>query len=101
MLSWRLCGMELVFYSLGVSEAIVESDCLVAVNSIKSLDQDLSPLSAIILDVKSSLTTANNFQLQFADRQDNMVAHRLAGLGLHSNIHCNWFSIAPDSFWMP
>ncbi|KAL6127751.1 hypothetical protein ACLB2K_071114 [Fragaria x ananassa] len=40
--------------SMGVSEAIVESDCLVAVDSIKSLDQDLYPLSAINLDVKSS-----------------------------------------------
>ncbi|XP_062028770.1 uncharacterized protein LOC133744726 [Rosa rugosa] len=68
-----------------------------AVQAINALDCDLSPLRALVADVRSLPSSSNNLSVTFAPRQANSVAHRLASLSFESEIQVEWFVTTPDS----
>ncbi|XP_024178720.1 uncharacterized protein LOC112184715 [Rosa chinensis] len=88
-------GLELL-QAMHITNAVVESDCLMAVQAIYAWDCDLSPLRALVADVRSLLHSSIDFSITFAPRQANVVAHRLAALSFESEIQCEWFVTAPD-----
>ncbi|KAL6228181.1 hypothetical protein ACLB2K_002135 [Fragaria x ananassa] len=82
--------------AMHIINAVVESDYLVAVTTLNSLEDDLCPVSTLILEIKETLATNRGFSLHFAPTQTNSVAHRLANYGFESNIHLEWISHAPE-----
>ena len=76
--------------ALGIKEALswcktqgnrimeIESDCLVAVQAIRSTVQMVSPMGRIIEECRELLLSLNNVQLLFVKRSANIVAHSLA-----------------------
>ncbi|XP_024155779.1 uncharacterized protein LOC112163738 [Rosa chinensis] len=87
-------GLELL-QAMHITNAVVESDCLMAVQAIYAWDCDLSPLRALVADVRSLLHSSTDFSITFAPRHANVVAHRLAALSFESEIQCEWFVTAP------
>ncbi|KAM5555594.1 hypothetical protein ABKV19_023491, partial [Rosa sericea] len=55
-------GLELL-QAMQVTKTVVETDCLVAVQAVNSDHIDLSPLSALIADVKSLLSSSEDFSV--------------------------------------
>ncbi|KAL6223362.1 hypothetical protein ACLB2K_006749 [Fragaria x ananassa] len=82
--------------AMHIADAVVESDCLVAVTTLNSPEDDLSPLNVLILEIKETLAANRGFSLHFAPTQTNSIAHKLANYGFESNIHLEWISHAPD-----
>ena len=77
---------------------IVETDCMQAVTTLTSSIEDLSPLGALISDIKASIHSIPNCSIVFAPREANVVAHRLASHGYENNVHMDWFVNAPAFF---
>ncbi|KAM5578651.1 hypothetical protein ABKV19_008793 [Rosa sericea] len=88
-------GLELL-QALNVTQAVIESDCLHAVQAINSMAEDLSDLAALISDIKGLVHVLGGIVISFTPRQANMVAHRLASHSFDSNVHLEWFTTAPE-----
>ncbi|XP_062020698.1 uncharacterized protein LOC133737092 [Rosa rugosa] len=88
-------GLELLL-AVNITKAVVESDCLVAVQATKSLADDLSDLGALISEIKGLVAAVGEVTVCFANRQANMVAHRLASHSFDSNIRLDWFTNAQE-----
>ncbi|XP_074377941.1 uncharacterized protein LOC141719459 [Apium graveolens] len=69
-LSWCMCSSW--------SSVIIESDCLVVVQAIRSSTPMLSHFGGVIEECRKVLKENNNFQLYFIKRSANMAAHELA-----------------------
>ncbi|PRQ31754.1 putative ribonuclease H-like domain-containing protein [Rosa chinensis] len=87
-------GLELL-QAMQITRAVVESDCLLAVQAINLTVGELSSLSALITDLQSLLAATTEVELYFVPRQANVVAHRLASCSYESNINVDWFVNAP------
>lgn len=56
----------------------MESDCLVAVQAIRSNAKMVSPFGKVIMDCRNLLKELNIIELFFIKRSANMAAHELA-----------------------
>lgn len=57
---------------------VIESDCLVAVQAIRSKTPMRSPFGVIVEECRRHIFELNNIQLYFIKRYANMAAHELA-----------------------
>ena len=62
----------------GWHDTVLESDCLVMVQAIRSKVSMRSYLGLVIEDCRCTLQRLNNISLFFVKRSANMVAHQLA-----------------------
>ncbi|XP_074327679.1 uncharacterized protein LOC141665589 [Apium graveolens] len=60
------------------SEVVLESDCLVAVQAIRSKVKMRSPFGLVIEECRNKLLSLNNVSLLFVRRSANMTAHYVA-----------------------
>ncbi|XP_024156261.1 uncharacterized protein LOC112164272 [Rosa chinensis] len=88
-------GIELL-QAIDVTNVVIESDCLMAVQAVNSLSCDLSSLRALVADIKGLLDGYADMCIIFAPRQANVIAHRLASLSFESDVHLEWFVNAPE-----
>lgn len=88
-------GIQLL-QTMDISQAMIHSDCLIAVQALNSAEEDLSPLGNLIEDIKVLFKELPNISISHASRTTNFVAHRLASFGFDSGSHSEWFSHAPD-----
>lgn len=82
--------------AMELSNVIIHSDCLLAVQAINSDEENLSSLGSLIDDIKALLHESPLVSVHHASRGTNFVAHRLTGFSYESNIQLEWFTIAPD-----
>ncbi|KAL8146538.1 hypothetical protein AgCh_004316 [Apium graveolens] len=69
-LSWSMRWEE--------KKVVIESDCLVAVQAIRSRIHMRSQFGKIIMECRSYMSQLNNVELYFIKRSANMAAHKLA-----------------------
>ncbi|XP_062014108.1 uncharacterized protein LOC133730558 [Rosa rugosa] len=63
-----------------VQQAVIETDCLLAVQDLARTDVNMSELSNLVHDIQQALEDMQGVQISFASRSCNKVAHRLASL---------------------
>ncbi|KAL8131372.1 hypothetical protein AgCh_007343 [Apium graveolens] len=66
--------------SNGWSKVVVESDCLTAIQAIRSKTPMVSPLGQVVQSCRNMLVESNTVSLFFVKRSANMAAHELARL---------------------
>ncbi|KAL8124124.1 hypothetical protein AgCh_011939 [Apium graveolens] len=66
--------------AMGWSKVLVESDCLIAIQAIRSKAPLLSPFGQVIQDCRKMLEDLNTVSLFFVKQSANMAAHELARL---------------------
>jgi hypothetical protein len=75
----------------GFQDIVLASDCLSAIQHIKSPVQDRSDVGSVIADIKKLATEFNSCSFRQFDRTMNVAAHTLACNCEH--LACNIFSL--------
>ncbi|KAL5812601.1 hypothetical protein ACOSQ3_027551 [Xanthoceras sorbifolium] len=80
---------------VGLIPAILETDCLVAVNALKAGDIVCSEAGLVLFDNLELLKDCPGSSVQFVPRSANGAAHVLAHFSLSLNVDCCWFEDFP------
>ncbi|XP_062005945.1 uncharacterized protein LOC133723131 [Rosa rugosa] len=88
-------GLDLL-KQLHLDRAIVETDCLAAVQDIAYKDAALTEFGSIIDDILMLLHSMPEVQIKYAPRSCNKVAHRLASIGFESHQNETWLTHSPS-----
>ncbi|XP_062079742.1 uncharacterized protein LOC133784393 [Humulus lupulus] len=75
----------------------VEVDSKVIVDNIMFSDEDLSPLSDIVREIRNSLSSFLRITLSYVPRQANTLAHKLARKALELDDELVWNGFIPTS----
>ncbi|XP_062012177.1 uncharacterized protein LOC133728759 [Rosa rugosa] len=81
--------------NLQIQNAIIETDCLVAVQEITGTALNLSVTSNIVLDIQHELGALPGVLIKFAPRSCNRVAHKLVNLAFESLRQATWQGATP------
>lgn len=83
--------------SLQLPKVIIYSDSALAVDRIRSTEEDLSFLSPIASQCRQESSFFVDVKFAFVRRQGNHPAHILAQLGLSLDTTCNWGAYPPQT----
>ena len=88
-------GLQLVM-DIGLAPAIIESDSFNVVNLINNKIHSRCEVGWLISDVQEVLSSSeSSFQVKFAPRSCNEVAHHLSKLALCNSIEKVWLEEIP------
>ncbi|KAL6130968.1 hypothetical protein ACLB2K_069346 [Fragaria x ananassa] len=88
-------GLHLV-HALQLQSVSIESDCLMIVQAVNALACDLSSLGVLVHDIRSLVSSIQDYKVVYAPRQANRVAHRLASFSYEDNVTRDWYVYAPE-----
>lgn len=77
--------------AMEISNLILHSDCLLAIQAINSDADDFSPLDSLIEDIKDLFKAFPRISIHHAFRLTNFVAHWRAQFSYESNVHLKQF----------
>ncbi|XP_024164491.1 uncharacterized protein LOC112171562 [Rosa chinensis] len=82
--------------TLRLQQAIIESDCLLAIQDLARTDVNLSELSNLVQDIQQTIQVMQGVQISFSPRSCNKVAHRLASLAFDDGHSEDWHARPPS-----
>lgn len=93
---WALCIACAMALDMGVSKAISESDCRVAIDCINSkIDHDPWEIAALVADIKK-WAVQKEWTFKWAGREQNAAAHWIVMSKLDSSFSCLPGCILPE-----
>ena len=80
---------------MGIQRLILESDAKTLVDNVNATEPDDSCRGQLVADIQFSLNFFPSWQMVYAPRQVNQVAHALAQRAIHGNMDDVWWSDPP------
>jgi ribonuclease HI len=87
-------------HDLGVQRVILEGDAKSLVDAVNSTERDDSCRGQLVADIQLSVTSFQDWQMVYAPRQVNRIAHCLAQQALKGNLDEGRRNDPPESIQM-
>lgn len=79
----------------GLSNVVVQSDCLEVVRALESGSCPTTELGTILSEIKIHSMSFLDFKIAFIRRSCNVVVHNLARFAIHVNSEVQWLGVVP------